>query len=105
MAATGLGVLLTATLTMEEMAAWGWRIPLLVGCLIVPVLFWLRRSLQETEVFEKSTHPRTTREILRILGEHWQIVVIGAAMTIVNTTMFYFVNGYATTYGRAVLHL
>src|ERR1043166_2418989 len=64
MAATGLGVLLTATLTMGEMAAWGWRIPLLVGCLIIPIPFWLRRSLQETEVFERSTHARTTREIL-----------------------------------------
>jgi MFS family permease len=105
MAATGLGVVLAATLSPPQMDSFGWRIPLLVGCLIVPVLFWLRRSLQETEVFEKSTHPRSTREILRILGEHWQIVVIGAAMTIVNTTMFYFVNGYATTYGRAVLHL
>ena len=87
------------------MDSFGWRIPLIVGCLIVPVLFWLRRSLQETEVFEHSTHPRSTREILRILGEHWGIVVIGVMMTILNTTMFYFVNGYTTTYGRTALHL
>jgi len=99
MAATGLGVLLTATLTMEEMAAWGWRIPLLVGCLIIPVLFWLRRSLQETEAFERSTHARTTREILRILLEHWQVVLIGILLTILNTTMFYFVNTYTALYG------
>src|SRR6185312_4182473 len=43
-AATGLGVLLTASLTMPQMQAFGWRIPLIVGCLIVPILFWLRRS-------------------------------------------------------------
>src|SRR5207237_374724 len=77
MAATGLGVLLTAMLTVQQMQAYGWRIPLLVGCLIIPILFWLRRSLQETEVFEKSTHARTTGEIMRILLEHWQIVLIG----------------------------
>jgi MFS family permease len=99
MAATGLGVLLTLMLTMEEMAAWGWRIPLLVGCLIIPILFWLRRSLQETEVFEHSTHARTTREILRILLEHWQVVLIGILLTILNTTMFYFVNTYTALYG------
>ena len=75
--ATGLGVLLTATLSMEEMEAWGWRVPLLFGCLIIPVLFWLRKSLHETEAFEKSTHARTTMEILRILGEHWQLIAIG----------------------------
>ena len=100
MAATGLGVLLTATLTMQQMQAYGWRIPLLVGCLIIPILFWLRRSLQETEVFEKSTHARTTGEIMRILLEHWQIVLIGVLLTILNTTMFYFVNTYTALYGN-----
>lgn len=100
MAATGLGVLLTATLTMQQMQAYGWRIPLLVGCLIIPILFWLRRSLQETEVFEKSTHARTTGEIMRILFEHWQIVLIGVLLTILNTTMFYFVNTYTALYGN-----
>jgi MFS family permease len=99
MCATGLGVLLTATLTAEEMQNWGWRVPLLAGCLIIPILFWLRRSLQETEVFEHSTHARSTVEILRILGEHWQIVAIGVAFTILNTTMFYFVNTYTALYG------
>jgi MFS transporter, MHS family, citrate/tricarballylate:H+ symporter len=100
MAATGLGVLLTATLTMQQMQAYGWRIPLLVGCLIIPILFWLRRSLQETEVFEKSTHARTTGEIMRILLEHWQIMLIGVLLTILNTTMFYFVNTYTALYGN-----
>src|SRR6185312_1778717 len=48
---------------------------------------------------------RSTREILRILGEHWQIVAIGVMMTILNTVTFYFVNGYTPTFGSAALHL
>jgi MFS family permease len=105
MAATGLGVLLTATLSMQQMETFGWRIPLIVGCLIIPILFWLRRSLQETEIFEHSTHARSTAEILRILGEHWPILVVGVMLTILNTTTFYFVNGYTPTFGSAALHL
>src|SRR5213078_1176917 len=31
-----LGVLLNATLSAADMKAWGWRVPLLVGCLILP---------------------------------------------------------------------
>ncbi len=100
MAATGLGALLTATLTTEQMQAYGWRIPLVVGCGIIPILFWLRRSLQETEYFENSTHARSTGEILRILGEHWVILTIGVMLTILNTTMFYFVNTYTPIYGE-----
>src|SRR5262245_4320043 len=105
MAATGLGAFLTATLTMAQMAAYGWRIPLIVGCAIIPILFWLRRSLQETEYFEKSTHARSTWEILRILLDHWQVLAIGVTLTILNTVMFYFVNTYTPTYGIRVLNL
>jgi MFS transporter, MHS family, citrate/tricarballylate:H+ symporter len=102
-AATGLGVLLTLTLTAAQMEEWGWRVPLLAGCLIIPVLFWLRGSLHETEAFEKSTHARSTMEILRILGEHWQIVAVGVMFTILNTTMFYFVNTYTALYGKLLM--
>ena len=105
MAATGLGAFLTATLTPEEMQAYGWRIPLIVGCGIIPILFWLRRSLQETEYFENSTHARSTWEVLRILGDHWVILAIGVMLTILNTTMFYFVNTYTPTYGIRALGL
>src|SRR5215510_1013687 len=105
MAATGLGAFLTATLTMEQMASYGWRIPLIVGCAIIPILFWLRRSLQETEYFEKSTHARSTWEILYILLEHWVVLTIGVMLTILNTTMFYFVNTYTPTYGMRALQL
>jgi MFS transporter, MHS family, citrate/tricarballylate:H+ symporter len=105
MAATGLGVLLTATLSAEQMQAYGWRLPLLVGCAIIPILFWLRRSLAETAAFAHSAHARSTLEVLKILGEHWPILVLGTALTILNTTSFYFVNGYTPTFGREALHL
>jgi MFS family permease len=103
--ATGLGVLLTATLTAEQMNDWGWRVPLVVGCLIIPVLIWLRRSLEETEVFERSAKPHSTMEILRILGEHWYIVAICVMLTVLNTTTFYLVNGYTPTFGANALKL
>src|SRR5437762_13730626 len=46
-----LGVILNATLTPQSMSSWGWRVPLLVGCAIIPFLFRLRRSLEETGEF------------------------------------------------------
>ena len=44
----GLGVILAATLSREELYAWGWRIPFLLGVLIAPVAFYIRRQLPET---------------------------------------------------------
>src|SRR5438874_7518536 len=44
MCAALMGVILNATLPPAAMAAWGWRVPLLVGCAIIPFLIRLRRS-------------------------------------------------------------
>ena len=38
------------------MDAWGWRIPFFIGCVIVPFLFYIRRSLEETEEFLQRKH-------------------------------------------------
>src|SRR6267142_1721810 len=46
-----LGVILTTQLTRAQMEAWGWRIPLLVGCAIIPFVLLIRRSLPETGAF------------------------------------------------------
>jgi MHS family citrate/tricarballylate:H+ symporter-like MFS transporter len=37
-------------------AAWGWRVPFFVGCMIVPFIFMLRRNLQETQEFTARRH-------------------------------------------------
>src|SRR5690349_1484032 len=60
-----LGVILHATLAPAQMDEWGWRIPFLVGCLIVPFLFLIRRSLEETETFKARKHRPTVHEIYR----------------------------------------
>jgi MFS family permease len=46
-----LGVLVNSLIPTEQMAAWGWRIPVLIGCLSIPLILILRRSLKETEEF------------------------------------------------------
>ena len=50
------------------MGDWGWRIPFFIGCAIVPFLFYIRRSLEETEEFLAQKHRPTTREVFRSLG-------------------------------------
>src|ERR1700730_10333919 len=55
-----LGVVLHSFLGREEVLSWGWRIPMLVGCLIIPVVFLIRRSLEETQEFKtRKRHPST----------------------------------------------
>jgi MFS family permease len=89
----------------EKMTAWGWRVPLLLGCVIIPFLFTLRRSLQETEEFKARKHRPNTSEILRSLTANWGVVLIGTMMVTMTTVSFYMITAYTPTFGSSVLHL
>ena len=96
---------LTAIVPPEQMTLWGWRIPLLAGIVAIPLILWLRNSLEETEVFKHSRHVRTMSEVLRILGLHWKLVANGVALTVMTTTSFYLITAYTPTYARQALHM
>jgi MFS family permease len=99
-----LGVTLSTHLSDEQMTRWGWRVPLLVGCLIIPVLFVLRRSLTETEAFLARKRPAVP-EILRSLIANWRVVVLGTMLVTMTTVSFYMITAYTPTFGQTVLHL
>jgi metabolite-proton symporter len=100
-----VGVVLSAKLPPEKMTAWGWRVPLLLGCLIIPFLFKLRRSLQETDEFKARKHRPNTAEILRSLTANWAVVLVGTMMVTMTTVSFYMITAYTPTFGTSVLHL
>jgi MHS family citrate/tricarballylate:H+ symporter-like MFS transporter len=86
-------------------AAWGWRIPFFVGCIIIPFIFLLRRTLEETpEFLAMKKHPSTS-EVFRSAAANWKIVVLGMMMAVLTTTTFYFVTVYTPTFGKTVLKL
>ncbi len=48
LAAVLLQVLLQAVLTEEQLYAWGWRVPFVVGAAMAVVVYWIRRGIHET---------------------------------------------------------
>jgi MFS family permease len=99
-----LGLLLQYALPPETVSAWGWRIPFVIGCLIVPFLLLIRRSLQETDAFLARRHPGA-REIYRSMLTHGRVVLLGVAMVLMTTVSFYLITAYTPTFGVEVLHL
>jgi MFS family permease len=100
-----IGVLLSNGLSPEQMLSWGWRVPLLIGCAIIPFLFWLRRSLQETDEFIARKSRPSVSEILGSLRGNWRIVLVGTMMVTTTTVSFYMITAYTPTFGSSVLHL
>ena len=102
-AALGFGV--NQVLSPAEVGAWGWRIPFFVGCMIVPVIFMIRRSLQETEEFLARKHRPSLREIVRSIGQNYTIIIAGMMMVVMTTVSFYLITVYTPTFGKSVLKL
>jgi metabolite-proton symporter len=100
-----IGATLTSFLVPAQMAAYGWRIPMLIGCAIIPLIFWLRSSLTETDAFHKIDHPRGSGEVFRIVAENWVLILMGVSMVVLTTTAFYLITAYTPTFGRVSLNL
>lgn len=103
--AAGLGYGLNQWLAPAELSEWGWRIPFAVGCLIIPFIFLLRRSLQETEEFSTRKHRPSMKQVFGTLYSNASIVILGMLMVAMTTTAFYMITVYAPTFGRSVLQL
>jgi len=100
-----LGVALNHWLSPQEMGEWGWRVPFLIGCLIVPVIFVIRRSMEETPEFQARTHRPTLKEVVRSIGQNFGLVIGGMALVIMTTVSFYLITAYTPTFGKNELHL
>jgi len=95
-----LGYVINQNMPADTIAAWGWRIPFFVGCLIIPVIFVLRRSLEETPAFLSMKKHPTASEVFASAIANWRIVILGMMIAVLTTTTFYFVTVYAPGFGK-----
>ena len=100
-----LGVILSELLPPPTMNRWGWRVPFLIGCLIIPLLFLMRRSLAETVAFQARKHHPTLSQVIRTLAANWTIVLVGVMLVAMTTVSFYLITAYTPTFGQSELHL
>ena len=99
-----VGLALSAFLSPAQLAAWGWRLPLALGCAVVPFLFLLRRRLRETDAFAARTEAPSLAAIGRALWAGRGAVAGGVALVLMTTVSFYMTTAYTPTFGK-LLHL
>jgi MFS family permease len=100
-----IGVVATLLLGEGAMNAWGWRIPFILGCLLVPFLLFVRSTLTETPAFLAQASRPSLGEIYRRAARHSGLIGLGALMAVMTTVFFYMITAYTPTYGSKVLHL
>jgi MFS transporter, MHS family, citrate/tricarballylate:H+ symporter len=105
MVAAVIGFTLNKSMSPAEINEWGWRIPFFIGSLIVPFIFVIRRSLEETQAFLARTHRPTAGEIFKSIAANAPIVIAGMLMVVMTTVSFYLITVYTPTFGKSVLKL
>lgn len=97
-----VGVIVSAFLTAEELAAWGWRIPFFVSLLLIPIAIYMRRALPET--LEGASDKSGVELVGTLVRDHRRYVVLGI-LIILGGAVSTQVGNYMTTYAIHTLKL
>jgi MFS transporter, MHS family, proline/betaine transporter len=100
--ATGFGVVLSISMSADNLQSWGWRIPFGFGLLIGPVGYYIRRQLDETPEFIEAGAARAPLRDL-FVGQ-WDRLVLTIGAVAASTSSQYLLV-YMPTYAIRELGL
>ncbi|WP_353164871.1 MFS transporter [Empedobacter brevis] len=95
-----LGILLILQkllLTEEQLLSWGWRIPFVIGAILSVIALYLRKSLHETEAFEKNNDSAEEKEnngSIKQLLKYPKSILTVVGLTMGGTLAFYTYTTY-----------
>lgn len=87
------GLLLSHLLSPEALEGWGWRVPFVIGLLIGPVGWYIRRHLDETHAPGDAATP-----LSQLLNTQRRTLLLGIATMASSTVSMYLVVFYMPTY-------
>nr|WP_186112456.1 MFS transporter [Burkholderia gladioli] len=100
-----VGTLVTHGLSSEALHAWGWRVPFLLGLLIGPIGYYLRRHLADSEVFLASKASARRVTLGEVFAQHGREVLCGLGSVIALTVTIYVLISYLPTFAVKQLKL
>ena len=100
LAAGVVGIVLSALLSEQQLADWGWRVPFALGLLIVPAGLFIRRRLPETL---EAPGTQGGAQILRLLWLGHRRALVLAFLIIMCVTISTYLTNYMTTYAITAL--
>ncbi len=99
---SAMGALVSNLLTAEDVSAWGWRLPFLLGIAIGLSGLYLRRHMLEATSLKEDLPKSPVVEAFRT---EWRAMLKIAGFNVVNAVGFYMIFVYAVTWLKETAHV
>jgi MFS family permease len=96
-----------SSLPENQFLAWGWRIPFLVGILLLGIGLFIRLRIMESPLFAsmQSTQSVSPMPILEVIRSHPQNILLAMGARFAENASFYVFTVFVLTYATAQLSL
>jgi MFS family permease len=102
----GVFLLLSASMSDAQFAAWGWRIPFLCSSALVLIGLYVRLTIAETPVFRAALEreERARVPIVDVVRDHGGTIVRGILIALTDFVLFYLMTVFTLSWGTTALH-
>src|SRR5690349_6450555 len=100
-----VGALVTRGLSPEALKSWGWRVPFIIGLLIGPIGFYIRRNLADSEAFLHAKQTARRATLRELFTHHSRDVLCGLGSVVALTVTIYVLISYLPTFAVKQLKL
>lgn len=105
--ANGFFLALATTLSDEQFAAWGWRVPFVASIVLVLVGLYVRITIAETPVFMRAMETQTRAKVpfWDMLRTYPLVLLLSSGGMVLAYVLFYTITTFALAYGTTNLGL
>ncbi len=105
--ANGVFSVFSSYLSEAQFLAWGWRVPFLLGIVLLAISMFIRLRVLETPVFaaQLSTEKPKSLPILEVIRDYPRNVLLAMGARFGENASFYIITAFVLTYAKEILLL
>jgi len=102
-----LSILAFSTLSGDQFATWGWRIPFALSIILVGIGLWIRLGILETPVFQQllNTNRIERAPIVEVIKRQPREIILSALLRMAEQAPFYIFTAFIFAYAVGTLHM
>jgi metabolite-proton symporter len=102
-----LSILAFSTLSGDQFATWGWRIPFALSIILVGIGLWIRLGILETPVFQRLLNENKIEQapIIEVIKRQPKEIILSALLRMAEQAPFYIFTAFVFAYAVGTLHL